>query len=384
MDAIQVEHLTKRYGDVLAVDDISFSVPPGRTIGLLGGNGAGKTTTIAMLLGLLIPTAGSIRVLGHDMARDRFAALARMNFSSPYVALPSRLSVAENLRVYGYLYGVRGLEARILELAAQLDLRELLPRPAGQLSAGQKTRVALAKALINRPDILLLDEPTASLDPDTGDMVRSWLERYRAESGCTILLASHNMGEVERLCDTVLMLKTGRDRRSGVADGVAGPLRAGRSGRGVPRHRTQPESGGMTPTAHLGADVPASGAVSPVLAARARAGVLAGAADVHLGVHRELPDGARRQRGGDGGERAARRGAAVGGGAAQPDGGGDQLPRGAVVAQSGPSLRQPDPALGNAGRAGRHLLPARADRRAAGDPAGLTCSTGSTCSRWGR
>ncbi len=210
MDAIRVEHLTKRYGEVLAVDDISFAVAPARTIGLLGGNGAGKTTTIAMLLGLLIPTAGSIRVLGHDMARDRFAALARMNFSSPYVALPSRLSVAENLRVYGYLYGVRGLEARILELAKQLELSELLARPAGQLSAGQKTRVALAKALINRPDILLLDEPTASLDPDTGDMVRSWLERYRAESGCTILLASHNMGEVERLCDTVLMLKTGR------------------------------------------------------------------------------------------------------------------------------------------------------------------------------
>ena len=210
MDAIAVEHLSKRYGDVLAVDDIGFAVAPGRTLGLLGGNGAGKTTTIAMLLGLLIPTAGSIRVLGRDMARDRFAALARMNFSSPYIALPSRLSVAENLRVYGHLYGVRGLEARIRELAEQLDLGDLLKRPAGQLSAGQKTRVALAKALINRPDVLLLDEPTASLDPDTGDMVRSWLERYRAESGCTILLASHNMGEVERLCDTVLMLKQGR------------------------------------------------------------------------------------------------------------------------------------------------------------------------------
>jgi ABC-2 type transport system ATP-binding protein len=210
VDAIRVEGLTKRYGDVLAVDAISFAVAPGQTAGLLGGNGAGKTTTIAMLLGLLIPTAGRICILGHDMARDRFAALARMNFSSPYIALPSRLSVAENLRIYGHLYSVKRLEARIGELAVELDLTGFLHRPAGNLSAGQKTRVALAKALINRPDLLLLDEPTASLDPDTGDMVRTWLERYRAESGCTILLASHNMGEVERLCDDVLMLKQGR------------------------------------------------------------------------------------------------------------------------------------------------------------------------------
>jgi len=210
LDAISVEGLTKRYGDVLAVDGIGFHAAPGQTLGLLGGNGAGKTTTIAMLLGLLIPTAGRICILGHDMARDRFAALARMNFSSPYIALPSRLSVAENLRVYGHLYGVKRLEARIRELALELDLNGFLDRPAGNLSAGQKTRVTLAKALINRPDVLLLDEPTASLDPDAGDMVRSWLERYRAESGCTILLASHNMGEVERLCDAVLMLKQGR------------------------------------------------------------------------------------------------------------------------------------------------------------------------------
>jgi ABC-2 type transport system ATP-binding protein len=209
-DAIVVEGLTKRYGEILAVDAVSFTVPRGATVGMLGGNGAGKTTTIAMLLGLLIPTEGTIRVLGHDMARDRFAALARMNFSSPYVALPARLSVAENLRVYGHLYGVAGLERRIAELAGELDLADLLDRPAGQLSAGQKTRVALAKSLINRPDLLLLDEPTASLDPDTGDMVRTWLERYRAESGCTVLLASHNMAEVERLCDDVLMLKRGR------------------------------------------------------------------------------------------------------------------------------------------------------------------------------
>ncbi|MCL2428196.1 MAG: ABC transporter ATP-binding protein [Alphaproteobacteria bacterium] len=210
MDAIAVDQLTKRYGDTLAVDAISFAVPAGATVGLLGGNGAGKTTTIAMLLGLLIPTAGTIHVLGSDMARDRFSALARMNFSSPYVALPHRLTVAENLRVYGHLYGVSQLERRIAELSAELDLDEFLHRPAGQLSAGQKTRVALAKSLINRPELLLLDEPTASLDPDTGDLMRSWLERYRAESGCTILLASHNMAEVERLCSHVLVLKRGR------------------------------------------------------------------------------------------------------------------------------------------------------------------------------
>ena len=215
MEAIQVASLTKRYDDTLAVDDISFSAAPGATLGLLGGNGAGKTTTIAMLLGILIPTAGSIRILGHDMATDRFAALARMNFSSPYIALPGLLSVAENLRVYGHLYDVPHLEDRIGELSDELDLGEFLHRAAGQLSAGQKTRVALAKALINRPDVLLLDEPTASLDPDTGDLVRGWLERYRAASGCTILLASHNMAEVERLCSHVLMLKRGHVVDSG-------------------------------------------------------------------------------------------------------------------------------------------------------------------------
>lgn len=208
--AIVVADLKKRFGATLAVDDLGFTAAFGSITGLLGGNGAGKSTTIAMLLGLLIPTGGRIAILGHDMARDRFAALARMNFSSPYVALPHRLSVAENLRVYGHLYNVAKLDRRIAELADQLDLHALLDRPAGELSAGQKTRVALAKSLINRPEVLLLDEPTASLDPDTGDLVRSWLERYRAESGCTILLASHNMAEVERLCDHVLVMKRGR------------------------------------------------------------------------------------------------------------------------------------------------------------------------------
>lgn len=210
MDAIRVSALTKRYGKVLAVDGIDFAAAAGATVGLLGGNGAGKTTTIAMLLGLLVPTAGTIQVLGHDMAQDRYPALARMNFSSPYVSLPHRLTVAQNLRVYAHLYTVQDTEARILRLAQELELVDLLDRPAGQLSAGQKTRVALAKALINTPEVLLLDEPTASLDPDTGDWVRTWLERYRAETGCTILLASHNMAEVERLCDDVIMLKRGR------------------------------------------------------------------------------------------------------------------------------------------------------------------------------
>ncbi|WP_027283458.1 ABC transporter ATP-binding protein [Rubritepida flocculans] len=212
MTALLVEKLTKRYRPdrAPAVEGLSFALPRGATLGLLGGNGAGKTTTIAMLLGLLVPTSGRILALGHDMASDRFAALARMNFSSPYIALPHRISVRENLRVYGHLYNVRGLEARIARLAEELQLGEFLDRPAGELSAGQKTRVALAKALINAPELLLLDEPTASLDPDTGDWVRSRLEAYREETGCAILLASHNMAEVERLCGHVLMLKQGR------------------------------------------------------------------------------------------------------------------------------------------------------------------------------
>ena len=220
--ALDVQALHKRYKPDRppAVEDLSFTIAPGEVLGLLGGNGAGKTTTIAMLLGLLVPTSGRILALGHDMARDRFRALERMNFSSPYIALPHRISVRENLRVYGHLYTVRGLESRIAELAESLELVELLDRPAGELSAGQKTRVALAKSLINRPALLLLDEPTASLDPDTGDWVRTRLEEYRAASGCAILLASHNMGEVERLCDRVLMLKGGRVVDQGTPAGL--------------------------------------------------------------------------------------------------------------------------------------------------------------------
>ena len=212
--AILAESLTKRYDDTpdspLALEGLSFALPRGATWGLLGGNGAGKSTAIAMLLGLLLPTSGRVTVLGHDMARDRFRALARMNFSSPYVALPSRLSVRENLMVYAHLYDVPKAARRIGALAEELALGEFLDRPAGQLSAGQKTRAALAKSLLNRPELLLLDEPTASLDPDTADWVRGVLERYREESGCAILLASHNMAEVERLCARVLMLRRGR------------------------------------------------------------------------------------------------------------------------------------------------------------------------------
>ncbi len=208
--AIDVRHLRKVYGEIVAVDDLTFAVPKGAVLGLLGGNGAGKTTTIAMLLGLLEPSAGEISVLGIDMLRKRYAALPRMNFSSPYVDLPHRLTVRQNLVFYGRLYGVADTKRRVEEIAEHMQVAAFLERPAGKLSAGQKTRVALAKALINKPDVLLLDEPTASLDPDTADWVRGYLKSYQHETGATILLASHNMAEVERLCDDVLLLQTGR------------------------------------------------------------------------------------------------------------------------------------------------------------------------------
>jgi len=208
--SIDVRHLRKVYGEVVAVDDLTFSVPRGAVLGLLGGNGAGKTTTIAMLLGLLEPTVGEIEILGINMRKDRYAALPHMNFSSPYVDLPHRLTVRENLLFYGRLYGVPRLKRRIDEIAEQMQVAPFLDRQAGKLSAGQKTRVALAKALINKPAVLLLDEPTASLDPDTADWVRAFLKDYQRETNATILLASHNMNEVERLCDDVLLLQTGR------------------------------------------------------------------------------------------------------------------------------------------------------------------------------
>jgi len=207
--AVKVEHLTKRYGTVTAVDDVSFEIARGSCVGLLGGNGAGKTTTIAMIMGLLLPSAGRIEVLDEDMLAHRFRVLPRINFSSPYMELPHRLTVAENLRIYAELYEVAEPKKRIAELAETLDLVPLLTRPAGRLSAGQKTRVGLAKSLLNDPEFLALDEPTASLDPDTADRIRGYLESYRGDSGGSILLASHNMAEVERLCDEVLMMRSG-------------------------------------------------------------------------------------------------------------------------------------------------------------------------------
>jgi ABC-2 type transport system ATP-binding protein len=207
--AIAVADLSKSYGDVEAVKGVSFAVRRGTTTALLGGNGAGKTTTLSMLLGLLTPTAGRITVLGEEMPAHRHRVLPRMNFTSPYVDLPKRLTVRENLLVFADLYGLRRARERIAAVAEDCDLTDLLQRPYGSLSAGQRTRVSLAKAVLNEPEVLLLDEPTASLDPDIGDRMRTYLERYRQRTGCTMLLASHHMGEVERLCDDVIMLRSG-------------------------------------------------------------------------------------------------------------------------------------------------------------------------------
>jgi ABC-2 type transport system ATP-binding protein len=208
--AIAVDNLVKVYKASTAVDGISFRLAHGTITGLLGGNGAGKTTTIATIMGLVTPTSGTVTVLGADMPRERYRVLHRMNFESPYVDMPMRLTVRQNLTVFGELYAVPDLNGRIAGLAAEFDLTEFLDRPAGKLSSGQKTRVSLAKALLNRPDVLLLDEPTASLDPDTADWVRGHLEKYRLAQNATILLASHNMNEVERLCDRVIIMKKGR------------------------------------------------------------------------------------------------------------------------------------------------------------------------------
>ncbi|MDP6405652.1 MAG: ABC transporter ATP-binding protein [Alphaproteobacteria bacterium] len=208
--AIIVEGLSKHYGDVAALDGLDFQIASGRITALLGGNGAGKTTTIAILLGLLLPSAGRVEVLGEDMLRRRHRVLPRLNFSSPYVDLPHRLTVRQNLRVYAHLYGLGAIDLRLGEMAEMFDLGAFIDRPFGTLSAGQRTRVALAKALINEPELLLLDEPTVSLDPDVGDWVRGALADYQQHSNATMLLASHNMNEVERLCSDVLMLRAGR------------------------------------------------------------------------------------------------------------------------------------------------------------------------------
>lgn len=210
VDAISLDRVSKTYKGHTAVDSVTFSVAKGSVTALLGGNGAGKSTTIGMIMGLILPSSGTVAVLGADMARERHRVLHRINFESPYVDMPHRLTVRQNLLVFAKLYGVPDPRDRVGELAATLALTEFLDRSAGKLSAGQKTRVALAKALINRPDVLLLDEPTASLDPDTADWIRSRLEDYRKQWDATILLASHNMAEVERLCDRIVFLDRGR------------------------------------------------------------------------------------------------------------------------------------------------------------------------------
>lgn len=208
--ALSVADLSKSYQARSIVGPLNFSLNAGSITGLLGGNGAGKTTTIGMIMGLIEPTEGSIHVLGYDMALERHRALEYMNFESPYVDLPYRLTVRQNLRIFGRLYNVEHLEEKIDSLAQELALHAFLDRPTGKLSAGQKTRASIAKSLLNDPKLLLLDEPTASLDPDTADWVRTRLEEHRRKHNCAILLASHNMREVERLCDRVLMLKSGQ------------------------------------------------------------------------------------------------------------------------------------------------------------------------------
>ncbi len=213
--AIEVNSLVKKFGRTAAVNGISFNVEEGTITALLGGNGAGKTTIISMLMGLLIPTSGNIKILGKDIIRDRYSILPKTNFSSPYVDLPNRLTVKENLNVYANLYSAKDVKKQITSLSERLNIKNLLDRKTGQLSAGQKTRVALAKALINDPQLLFLDEPTASLDPDTADWIRSYLQEYAEQKGATILLASHHMGEVERLSNNVFMLQEGKIVDSG-------------------------------------------------------------------------------------------------------------------------------------------------------------------------
>ena len=206
---IEVKNLNKIYDKIIAVKDLNFVINKGKIIGLLGPNGCGKTTTIAMILGLLKPTSGEVIIKGKNIEKERINLLEKMNFISPYVELPKKLTVEENLKVYADLYGVTNTNEKIYELVNELRLNEFFKKKTGELSSGQKNRISLAKALINDPEILLLDEPTASLDPETGDFVRSFIEHYSSKTNVTILLASHNMNEVERLCDSVMMMKDG-------------------------------------------------------------------------------------------------------------------------------------------------------------------------------
>ena len=207
---LAVKDLTRTFGVRTVVDHVSFSLTAGEIVGLVGLNGAGKTTIINMILGVLTPTAGSVVIDGLDIATAREAALARTNFSAVYAPLPGNLTVTQNLRIFGLFYDVPDLTRRIEDMIELFDLSRFRHTRCGLLSSGEQTRVSLAKALLNRPDVLLLDEPTASLDPDTADWVRGRLEKYRAERNATILLASHNMNEVERLCDRVIIMKKGR------------------------------------------------------------------------------------------------------------------------------------------------------------------------------
>ena len=210
--SIEIKNLNKKYNNVEAVRNINFKINKGSIVGLLGPNGCGKTTTIGMILGLIKPTSGSVFVNEKNIEKEnnRTEILEKVNFISPYVELPKKLTIEENLKVYGKMYGVNNLQKKISDLMDELNLREFKKRKTGELSSGQKNRVSLAKALINDPEILLLDEPTASLDPDVGDYIRTYLENFASKRGTTILLASHNMNEVERLCSEVMMMKKGK------------------------------------------------------------------------------------------------------------------------------------------------------------------------------
>jgi len=217
-NSIEVINLSKSYKSKKAVKNISFKINENEIVGLLGPNGCGKTTTIAMILGLLKPSSGKVLINGMNIENHRISLLHKMNFISPYIELPKKLTVKQNLIVYGKLYSVKSLNERINYLANKLRLKEFLNNMTGELSSGQKNRVSLAKALINDPTVLLLDEPTASLDPETGDFVRTFLENYKKEKKISVLLASHNMNEVKRLCNSILMMRDGIIIDSGTPD----------------------------------------------------------------------------------------------------------------------------------------------------------------------
>ena len=219
-NSIEVINLSKSYKSKQAVNNINFKINENEIVGLLGPNGCGKTTTIGMMLGLLKPTSGKVLINGMDIEKNKISLLHKMNFISPYIELPKKLTVRQNLVVYGKLYNVSNLNEQIDYLSNKLRLNKLLDNITGELSSGQKNRVSLAKALINNPTVLLLDEPTASLDPETGDFVRTFLESYKKEKKISVLLASHNMDEVKRLCNSVLMMKDGAIVDSGTPDNL--------------------------------------------------------------------------------------------------------------------------------------------------------------------